>query len=130
MTDRHPRPANSPRQILTASLMGGGVDMWLNTIGLTAFGTLRHKKSDAAATGLAADFKPIDYPKPDGKLSFDRLTNVAFSFTNHDEAQPAHLVLKDPTIPIGVNLTTIGVSGAWWIQTSRRLEAAGFSTAW
>ena len=89
---------------LTASLMGGGLDMWLNTIGLTAFGTLRHKKSDAAATGLAKDFKPIDYPKPDGKLSFDRLTNVAFSFTNHDENQPAHLVLKDPTIPIAVNL--------------------------
>ena len=89
---------------LVASLMGGGVDMWLNTVGLTAFGTLRHKKSDAAATGLAKDHKPIDYPKPDGKLSFDRLTNVAFSFTNHDEAQPAHLVLKDPSIPILVNL--------------------------
>jgi electron-transferring-flavoprotein dehydrogenase len=89
---------------LTASLMGGGLDMWLNTIGLTAFGTLKHKKSDAAATGLAKDFKPIDYPKPDGKLSFDRLTNVAFSFTNHDEGQPAHLVLKDPSIPIAVNL--------------------------
>ncbi|WP_103257608.1 electron transfer flavoprotein-ubiquinone oxidoreductase [Tabrizicola aquatica] len=89
---------------LVASLMGGGVDMWLNTIGLTAFGTLRHGKSDAAATGLAKDHKPIDYPKPDGKLSFDRLTNVAFSFTNHDEAQPAHLVLKDPSVPIAVNL--------------------------
>jgi electron-transferring-flavoprotein dehydrogenase len=89
---------------LTASLMGGGLDMWLNTLGLTAFGTLRHKKSDAAATGLAKDHKVIDYPKPDGKLSFDRLTNVAFSFTNHDENQPAHLVLKDPTIPIAVNL--------------------------
>ncbi|MBN8631485.1 MAG: electron transfer flavoprotein-ubiquinone oxidoreductase [Rhodobacterales bacterium] len=89
---------------LIASLMGGGLDMWLNTVGLTAFGTLRHKKSDAAATGKAADYKPIEYPKPDGKLSFDRLTNVAFSFTNHDEAQPAHLVLKDPSIPIGVNL--------------------------
>jgi electron-transferring-flavoprotein dehydrogenase len=78
--------------------------MWLNTIGLTAFGTIRHGKSDAAATGLAKNFKPIDYPKPDGKLSFDRLTNVAFSFTNHDEAQPAHLVLKDPSVPIAVNL--------------------------
>jgi electron-transferring-flavoprotein dehydrogenase len=89
---------------LVASLMGGGLDMWLNTIGLTAFGTLRHGKSDAAATGKARDFAPIDYPKPDGKLSFDRLTNVAFSFTNHDEAQPAHLKLKDPSIPIAVNL--------------------------
>jgi len=89
---------------LMASLMGGGVDMWLNTVGLTAFGTLRHGKSDAAATGLAKDHKPINYPKPDGTLSFDRLTNVAFSFTNHDEAQPAHLVLKDPSVPILVNL--------------------------
>ena len=89
---------------LTASLLGGGLDMWLNTFGLTAFGTLRHKKSDAQHTGKAKDFKPIDYPKPDGVLSFDRLTNVAYSFTNHDEAQPAHLRLTDPSIPIRVNL--------------------------
>lgn len=89
---------------LVASLMGGGIDMWANTIGLTIFGTLKHGKSDAAATGLAKDHKPIDYPKPDGVLSFDRLTNVAYSFTNHDEAQPAHLKLKDPSVPISVNL--------------------------
>ena len=89
---------------LVASLMGGGADMWLNTIGLTLFGTLKHGKNDAQATGKAKDFKKIDYPKPDGKLSFDRLTNVAFSFTNHDEAQPAHLKLKDPSLPIAVNL--------------------------
>ncbi len=89
---------------LVASLMGGGADMWLNTFGLTLFGTLKHGKTDAAATGKAKDFKPIDYPKPDGKLSFDRLTNVAFSFTNHDENQPAHLKLKDPSVPIRVNL--------------------------
>ena len=89
---------------LVASLMGGGIDMWANTIGLTIFGTLRHGKSDAAATGLAKNFKPIEYPKPDGVLSFDRLTNVAYSFTNHDEAQPAHLKLKDKSIPISVNL--------------------------
>jgi electron-transferring-flavoprotein dehydrogenase len=89
---------------LVASLMGGGLDMWLNTFGMTAFGTLKHGKSDAAATGKAKDFKAIDYPKPDGKLSFDRLTNVAFSFTNHDENQPAHLKLKDPSIPIKYNL--------------------------
>ncbi|MGL4321084.1 MAG: NAD(P)-binding protein, partial [Paracoccaceae bacterium] len=69
---------------LVASLLGGGVDMWANTIGLTVFGTLKHGKTDAAATGKAADFKVIDYPKPDGVLSFDRLTNVAYSFTNHD----------------------------------------------
>jgi electron-transferring-flavoprotein dehydrogenase len=89
---------------LVASLLGGGIDMWANTIGLTIFGTLKHGKSDAAATGKAADFKVIDYPKPDGVLSFDRLTNVAYSFTNHDEAQPAHLKLRDPSVPIAVNL--------------------------
>ncbi|MBC2834725.1 electron transfer flavoprotein-ubiquinone oxidoreductase [Paragemmobacter straminiformis] len=89
---------------LVASLMGGGIDMWTNTVGFSLFGTIKHGKSDAAATGLAKNFKPIDYPKPDGKLSFDRLTNVAFSFTNHDEAQPAHLKLKDASVPISVNL--------------------------
>jgi electron-transferring-flavoprotein dehydrogenase len=89
---------------LVASLMGGGLDMWANTIGLSVFGTLKHGKSDAAATGLAKNHKPIDYPKPDGVLSFDRLTNVAYSFTNHDEAQPAHLKLKDASVPIAINL--------------------------
>ena len=89
---------------LIASLTLGGADMWANTFGLTILGTLRHGKNDAKATGKAKDFAPIDYPKPDGVLSFDRLTNVAFSFTNHDENQPAHLKLKDPSIPISVNL--------------------------
>ncbi len=89
---------------LVASLLAGGADMWANTFGLTVLGTLKHGKSDAEATGKAKDYAPIDYPKPDGVLSFDRLTNVAFSFTNHDEAQPAHLRLTDASIPIGVNL--------------------------
>jgi electron-transferring-flavoprotein dehydrogenase len=89
---------------LLASLLGGGADMWANTLGFTVLGTLKHGKSDAAATGKARDFPVITYPKPDGVLSFDRLTNVAYSFTNHDEAQPAHLVLKDPTVPIRINL--------------------------
>jgi len=90
---------------LMASLMGGGLDMWTNSLfGASFFGTLKHGKSDAAATGKARDHKPIDYPKPDGVLSFDRLTNVAFSATNHDEHQPAHLKLIDPSIPIRVNL--------------------------
>ncbi len=89
---------------LIASLMLGGADMWANTFGFTLLGTLKHGKNDAEATGLARDFAPIDYPRPDGVLSFDRLTNVAFSATNHDEGQPAHLKLKDPGIPIRVNL--------------------------
>ncbi len=90
---------------LTASLALGGMDMWTNSLfGGSLFGTLSHGKSDAEATRSAQAFEPIDYPKPDGKLSFDRLTNVSFSFTNHEESQPAHLHLKDPHIPTSVNL--------------------------
>ncbi|ABG32896.1 electron transfer flavoprotein-ubiquinone oxidoreductase [Roseobacter denitrificans] len=89
---------------LMASLVLGGADMWANTLGFSLFGTMSHGKSDAEATEEAAKHKPIDYPKPDGKLSFDRLTNVAFSFTNHEESQPAHLTLKDASVPVSVNL--------------------------
>jgi electron-transferring-flavoprotein dehydrogenase len=90
---------------LVASLGLGGFDMWTNNLlGFSLLGTLKHGKTDAAATGLAKDHKPIDYPKPDGVISFDRLTNVAFSFTNHEESQPAHLTLKDASVPISVNL--------------------------
>jgi electron-transferring-flavoprotein dehydrogenase len=90
---------------LVASLTLGGFDMWTNNLfGLSLLGTQKHGKSDAAATGEARKFKPIDYPKPDGILSFDRLTNVSFSMTNHEESQPAHLKLRDPSIPISVNL--------------------------
>ena len=89
---------------LTASLVVGGADMWLNNlIGWSPL-NLKHGKSDALATEEANKHKVIGYPKPDGKLSFDRLTNVAFSFTNHEESQPAHLTLKDATVPIAVNL--------------------------
>ena len=89
---------------LLASLTLGGADMWANTFGMTILGTLKHGKNDADSTGLAKDYAPIDYPKPDGVLSFDRLTNVAFSATNHDENQPAHLKLRDASVPISVNL--------------------------
>ncbi|MFG1342443.1 electron transfer flavoprotein-ubiquinone oxidoreductase [Xanthobacter autotrophicus] len=90
---------------LTASLMLGGLDMWTNDLfGVSLFGTLKHGKSDAASTGEAKDFAPIAYPRPDGVLSFDRLTNVAFSFTNHEESQPPHLKLADPALPVAVTL--------------------------
>jgi electron-transferring-flavoprotein dehydrogenase len=84
----------------------GGTDLWLNTIisGVGLGYTLKHGKTDAAATGKAANFKPIAYPRPDGKLTFDKLTNVSFSATNHEEDQPVHLKLLDPTVPIAVNL--------------------------
>jgi electron-transferring-flavoprotein dehydrogenase len=92
---------------LIASLGIGGFDMWTNNLfGLSLLGTMRHGKTDAAATEKAKKHKPIDYPKPDGTLSFDRLTNVAFSFTNHEESQPAHLLLKDASVPVAVNLPT------------------------
>ncbi|MBR2655408.1 MAG: electron transfer flavoprotein-ubiquinone oxidoreductase [Loktanella sp.] len=100
---RNVKPLWSKYGLLT-SLGIGGADMWMNTIGLGVLGTLKHGKSDALATEPADKHKPIVYPKPDGKLSFDRLTNVAFSFTNHEENQPAHLKLIDPDIPVNVNL--------------------------
>ena len=84
----------------------GGTDLWLNTLvpGIGLGYTLRHGKNDADATGKARRFRPIDYPKPDGKLTFDKLTNVSFSATNHEEDQPVHLKLADPHIPVDVNL--------------------------
>ena len=101
---RNVKPAWS-RYGLWPSLVLGGMDMWgAGLTGRNILRTWKHGKTDAEATGKAAKFKPIDYPKPDGRLSFDRLTNVAFSFTNHEESQPCHLKLKDPSIPIAVNL--------------------------
>jgi electron-transferring-flavoprotein dehydrogenase len=79
-----------------------GADMWLRVAGVNLPAMKHH--TDASATQKASAFKPIAYPKPDGVLSFDRLTNVAFSFTNHEEDQPCHLRLTDPAIPTQVNL--------------------------
>ncbi|CTQ48601.1 electron transfer flavoprotein-ubiquinone oxidoreductase [Jannaschia donghaensis] len=89
---------------LTASLTVGGADMWLQN--LTGWSPLNvaHGKNDADSTEEASKHQEIVYPKPDGKLSFDRLTNVAFSFTNHEESQPAHLKLKDASVPVAINL--------------------------
>ncbi|WP_460236932.1 electron transfer flavoprotein-ubiquinone oxidoreductase [Aurantivibrio plasticivorans] len=66
--------------------------------------TLRDKKPDYAALKPAADCKKIDYLKPDGKLSFDKLSSVFLSNTNHEEDQPCHLKLTDPSIPLDKNL--------------------------
>lgn len=84
----------------------GGIDMWIRTLlfGWSPLGTLRHGKPDSASLAKAANAKPIVYPKPDGVLTFDKLTNVSFSATNHEEDQPVHLLLTDPEIPIEVNL--------------------------
>ena len=90
---------------LMASLALGGVDMWTNNLfGFSLFGTLKHGKSDAQATEEASKHAEIEYPKPDGVLSFDRLTNVSFSFTNHEDDEPSHLQLADESVPIGTNL--------------------------
>ncbi|WP_425996163.1 electron transfer flavoprotein-ubiquinone oxidoreductase [Caulobacter sp. DWR1-3-2b1] len=95
------------------TFLGGAVgmfDMWCThlTGGFSFFGTMQHDKTDAASTGLAKDHKPIVYPKPDGVISFDKLSSVFISATNHEEDQPAHLKLKDPSIPIAVNLPKYG----------------------
>ncbi len=84
----------------------GGLDMWMNTIikGVGFGFTLGHGKPDFASLKPADKCKRIDYPKPDGVLTFDKLTNVSFSATNHEEDQPVHLKLADPSIPIEVNL--------------------------
>jgi electron-transferring-flavoprotein dehydrogenase len=84
----------------------GGFDMWMNTLlpGFSLFGTLGHGKTDAEATEPAAKHKPIAYPKPDGVFSFDKLSSVFLSNTNHDEDQPSHLTLKDASVPIKINL--------------------------
>ncbi|CAG4928562.1 Electron transfer flavoprotein-ubiquinone oxidoreductase [Paraburkholderia saeva] len=76
-------------------LMGGNVP-W----------TLHHQHSDHEMLKPAAQCKPIVYPKPDGKLTFDRLSSVFISNTNHEENQPAHLTLKDSSVPVNVNLAT------------------------
>lgn len=66
--------------------------------------TLKHHGPDHLSLKKKSACKPIDYPKPDGVLSFDRLTNVSFAATAHEEEQPCHLQLKDQTVPINVNL--------------------------
>ncbi|WP_248313339.1 electron transfer flavoprotein-ubiquinone oxidoreductase [Bosea sp. F3-2] len=87
----------------------GGIDMWLNQIfGWSPFGTLKHGKPDHATLKPLAEVTPITYPKPDGKISFDKLSSVFLSSTNHEEDQPAHLKLTDPSIPIAKNLPLYG----------------------
>src|SRR3954464_12607145 len=75
-----------------------GLDMWTNTLGFSLFGTLRHGKPDSATLEPASKFRPIAYPRPDGVVSFDKLTSVFLSNTNHEEDQPVHLIVKDMTL--------------------------------
>ncbi len=73
----------------------GGLDMWTNTFGFSLFGTLGHGKPDSATLKPAAQCTKIDYPRPDGQISFDRLSSVFLSNTNHEEDQPIHLKVGD-----------------------------------
>jgi electron-transferring-flavoprotein dehydrogenase len=87
----------------------GGVDMWLNDLmGLTLFGTLKHGKKDCDTLKPLSEVTPIVYPKPDGVITFDRLSSVFLSNTNHEEDQPCHLKLADPSIPVDKNLPEYG----------------------
>jgi electron-transferring-flavoprotein dehydrogenase len=76
----------------------GGLDMWTNTLGFSLIGTLRHGKPDFASLKPAVECRRIAYPKPDGKLTFDRLSSVYLSNTNHEEDQPVHLVVRDAAL--------------------------------
>jgi len=91
---------------LWAGMLHGGVHMWLNDLGLGALvpWTLRHHEPDNASLVTADEAQPIAYPKYDGVLTFDKLSSVFLSNTNHDENQPVHLQLRDPAIPVTVNL--------------------------
>jgi electron-transferring-flavoprotein dehydrogenase len=82
--------------------------VWLDQVLLRgkAPWTLHHSKPDHACLRPASEFTPIVYPKPDNKLTFDRLTSVFISNTNHAEDQPIHLTLKDASVPVNINLAT------------------------
>jgi electron-transferring-flavoprotein dehydrogenase len=98
----------------------GGIEMWLNSLGLGKLipWTLHHSKADHESLKPAAECQPIAYPRPDGVVSFDKLTSVFLSNTNHEEDQPIHLRLKDPAIPIQVNLPL-------WAEPAQRYCPAG-----
>ncbi|WP_460449255.1 electron transfer flavoprotein-ubiquinone oxidoreductase [Alsobacter sp. SYSU BS001988] len=87
----------------------GALDMWTNQLfGFSFFGTMRHGKPDSESLKRLDEVKPIVYPKPDGVVSFDKLSSVFLSATNHEEDQPSHLQLTDPTIPVSRNLPLYG----------------------
>jgi len=87
----------------TLGTLYAGLDMWLGQLGLSLPWTLKHH-ADNTTLRKKGDAKPIAYPKPDGVLTFDRLSSVFISNTNHEENQPVHLTLKDAAVPTEVNL--------------------------
>jgi electron-transferring-flavoprotein dehydrogenase len=103
---------------LVGGLALGGLDMWLNQLFGVGLGTWKHGKPDHATLKPAGQCRPIAYPRPDGVISFDRLTNIAFSATNHEEDEPPHLKLRDGDVPVAVNLPT-------WAEPAQRYCPAG-----
>ena len=87
-----------------AGTLYAGLDMWLGYLGLSLPWTLKHRHADHQTLRRKSEVRPIAYPKPDGVISFDRLSSVFISNTNHEEDQPVHLTLKDAAIPVSVNL--------------------------
>jgi electron-transferring-flavoprotein dehydrogenase len=92
----------------TLGTLHGGVHMWLNSLGLGFLvpWTMHHGKADHEALRPASECRPIQYPRPDGVITFDRLSSVFISNTNHEEDQPVHLKLRDPAVWKPVNWTT------------------------
>jgi electron-transferring-flavoprotein dehydrogenase len=99
---RNVQPAVSHWGELAGTLYAG-LDMWLNQLGIGVPWTLKHHP-DHKQLKRKDEVKPIAYPKPDGVLTFDRLSSVFLSNTNHEEDQPVHLTLKDADIPTAINL--------------------------
>jgi electron-transferring-flavoprotein dehydrogenase len=98
---RNVRPALKWGTVLGS--LYGGIDMWLNHLGISLPWTLGHH-ADHTSLKKASECKKIAYPKPDGVLTFDRLSSVFLSNTNHEEDQPIHLTLRDASVPIRLNL--------------------------
>ncbi|WP_035058911.1 electron transfer flavoprotein-ubiquinone oxidoreductase [Andreprevotia chitinilytica] len=102
-TVRNAKPMLSRFGTLVGTMLTG-TELWLAQLGLRMPWTLRHTKPDHAALKDAAACTPVRYPKPDNKVSFDRLSSVALSNLSHDANQPCHLTLKDAAVPTTVNL--------------------------
>jgi electron-transferring-flavoprotein dehydrogenase len=88
----------------TLGTLVAGVDMWMRNLKIGLPVTMRHRHRDNETTRPAKDQTKIVYPKPDGVISFDRLSSVFISGVNHEEDQPVHLTLRDAQVPISVNL--------------------------
>jgi electron-transferring-flavoprotein dehydrogenase len=100
---RNAQPAVARFGGMAGSLVAG-IDMWLNQLGVGLPWTFRHRHGDHERIARKEHVHKIEYPKPDGVLTFDRLSSVFLSNTNHEENQPVHLTLKDADIPTAINL--------------------------